>query len=265
MKLKQGLLIAIAGLAFLLAGCSQQQSKQAGTKPLTKTEFVSRAKKALPAGQNGQTIKLASSQGTQILTATSAFGGQPLVVHVANQYKTAAKKQLVEMWLSGQHLYLHGQTAWYKTQPSTMLAAEPASFTAALQSNDLITGLSKEEIKQAVLKQDGKMTSLAYESKHDPALGQKAAQAIIAAYPAAPNQAKYFNQVLAHAQVSQVQLFESINQKSGQVKSLTVKAKLTVQKQLTVKLSLTYQAVPKQALMQLPSQLSSAKPLPKKK
>lgn len=268
MKLKRGFRLSL-GLALtslllvLLAGCSQ--TKQATpVKKVTKTEFVSRAKSTLPAGQNGQTIKLTSSQGTQILTATSAFGGQPTVVHVASQYKTASKKQLMEMWLSGQQLYLHGQTAWYKTEPATILAAEPATLTAALQNNDLIKNLDKNEITQAQLKQDNKLASLSYDSKNNQALAKDAAQAIIAAYPAASNQQKYFNQVLDHAQFGQVQLFETINKKSGQIKRLTVKTQLTVQKQLTVKLSLTYQAVPRQAMLQLPSQLNNAKPLPKK-
>ncbi|MCI1290730.1 MAG: hypothetical protein LKG31_04060 [Lactobacillus sp.] len=268
MKIKRGLHLALtltfsSLLLVMLAGCSKTKKTQPAKK-VVKTEFVSKAKSTLPAGQNGQTIKLTSSQGTQILTATSLFGGKPTVVHVASQYKTASKKQLMEMWLSGQQLYLHGQTDWYKTQPSTILAAEPATFTAALQSNDLIKNLTKAEIKQAKLKQDDKLASLSYDSKANQSLAKDAAQEIIAAYPAASNQQKYFNQVLDQAQFGQVQLFETINKKSGQIKRLTVKTQLTVQKQLTVKLSLTYQAVPRQAMLQLPIQLNDAKPLPKK-
>lgn len=259
-----GLVLLASLLLVLLAGCSQKKEAQP-VKKVTKTEFVNKAKDTLPAGQNGQTIKLSSSQGTQILTATSLFGGKPTVAHIASQYKTASKKQLMEMWLSGQDLYLHGQTAWYKTQPSTILAAEPATFTAALQSNDLIKNLDKAELKQAELKQDDKLASLSYESKNNASLAKDAAQAIIASYPAASNQQKYFDQVMDHAQFGQVQLFETINKKSGKIKRLTVKTQLTVDKQLTVKLSLTYQAVPRQEMLQLPSQLNEAKPLPKTK
>lgn len=259
MKLKKLFIyISLALTAMLvLAGCSQKQKKAAPV--LNKTQVVQKMQKGFKSGQVIQSITLATDTSTQAAIANTTFGGETTVYHITNQTSSKGKTRSSEEWVNPSHVYINGQSTWYKANLEQLSGHTYADLTQAIMNNDLIMNPSSKLVKAYKMKRNKQTYTLTATIK-DQALMKKAAAPIFNTVPQSNQQAKVFKQIKTLGKYQSMNVKAVV--KDNKLAGFNVFIKLKLGNTMTAKVGQSYGNFGSHDFLKVPDSATNAKDLP---
>lgn len=259
MKVKKVLIyfLMMAIAVFSLTGCSQKTKK--ASPVLNKNQVVQKMKSGFKSGQVIQSVTLATDTSSQAAIANTIFGGNATVYHITNQTSSKGKTHSSEEWVDANHVYINGQSTWYKANLEQLSGHNYADLTDAVMNNRLIMDPSDKLVKSYKMKRKQQTYTLTATVK-DQALMKKAAAPIFNTVPQSSQQAKVFKQIQTLGKYQSMSVKAVV--KDHKLSGFNVFIKIKLGNTMTVKVGQSYGNFGRHDFLKVPTSAVNAKDLP---
>lgn len=248
-------------LALSLTACSQKQ-KQAAPKPLTKAQVIKIASKSFKSGQVIQSVKLASDETNQVVTANTVFGGQQATFHINNQITSKGKSSRSEEWISSNHVYINGSSSWYKANLERLSGHTYADLVSAVYNNPVLTNPAPKLLNSYKLSHK-KSTYTLKATISDKQIADQVVAPIAQTLAQAQNQAQVLKRIRKYSTKQKLQVELVVKDKKLAYANMFVTAKLG--KKMNIRWGQSYGNFGSHDFLKVPTNVLAAKDLPTSK
>lgn len=258
MKFKKVLFMALsATLLFTLAGC--QSKKKAASPVLTKSAVIQKAQKPYKSGQVIQSIRLSTDTSSQTVIANTLFGSNPTVFHINNQTTSHGKSSTSEEWINMNHVYLHGQKAWYRAELDKLSGHSYAELMDAATNNKLLNNPSDSLVKAYKMKRNKGTYTLTANLK-DKKLMKAAIEPIISTVGQSAEQEKVFRRIAKYGKYQNMTV--KLIVKNKKLFAFNVFVNMKLGKYMKARIGQSYGNFGSRDFLKVPNEALNSKPLP---
>ncbi|WEV36831.1 hypothetical protein [Lactobacillus sp. ESL0677] len=259
MKFKKIIIGLSLAAALIVGGCSKKQQK---SEPiLTKSQVINASQKTFKSGQVKQTVTLGNDTTKQIVITNAAFGGKPTVFHVNYQTQAKGKTQNSEQWADNMnHLYLNGQSAWYKADLAKITGHSYADLVDAVFNNAMLMSPPAALTKAYKMTRKGNTYKLTA-TINDTKIMQKAVEPIFTTNTQSPQQLKVYRKLEKAGKFQDMTV--TLVVKNRKLYSFNYLVNISLGKAMKLSAGQSYGNMGRQDFLKLPSNALNAKPLPK--